>query len=333
MARTQRSTKVRRSTYHIAYDMEEPRLRRSKSAHKPLIPAIGRRRPKLAVATPPPVLMRREIPTRPVSEGKNTRARRRFDIALPFPGAEMSLPILPALHLSWRILSALMVVAAVAGLYFLWTLPQFRVTGMQVSGLHRVTLADVETVVSLPDQPVFTVDPTHIKQSLQQAFPEMSAITVEVRLPAAVIVNIAERTPVIDWNDGDREVWVDQTGMAYPPRGDPGRLVVMQGSIDSQAITNTMHSAVQFVDPQMVQAILDIKSMAPKKATIVYDGEHGLGWDDARGWQVFFGLDVTNMDTKLLVYSALVKKLKADGVEPAFISVEYANAPYYRMER
>jgi cell division septal protein FtsQ len=277
--------------------------------------------------------MRREIPSRAVSEGKNTRARRRFDIALPFPGAEMSLPILPALHLSWRILSGLMVMAVVAIVYFLWTYPLFRVTGMQVSGLHRVTLADVETVVSLPDQPVFTVDPTRIKQSLQQAFPEMSAITVEVHLPAAVIVNIAERTPVIDWNDGDREVWVDQTGMAFPPRGDPGRLVIMQGKIDSAVITSTVRSAVQLVDPQMVTAILDIKSLAPKKATIVYDGEHGLGWDDSRGWQVFFGMDISNMDTKLLVYKALVKKLKADGVDPAFISVEYANAPYYRMER
>jgi cell division septal protein FtsQ len=268
-----------------------------------------------------------------VPKAKNTRARRRFDIALPFPGAEMSLPKLPAFHLSWRILSSLMVVAAAAALYLLWTYPLFRVTGLQVNGLNRMKSADVETVIGLKDQPVFAVDPGRIKQNLQQAFPEMSAITVEVRLPAAVIVNIAERTPVIDWNDGDRELWVDQTGMAYTPRGDPGHLVVLDGKISRSVITSTLHAAVQFVDPQLVTAILNIKSMAPKKTTIVYDKEHGFGWDDTRGWQVFFGMDITNMDTKLLVYKALVKKLKADGVDPAFISVEYANAPYYRMER
>ena len=110
-------------------------------------------------------------------------------------------------------------------------------------------------------------------------------------------------------------------------------MVVLKGKIAQSVISSTLDSAVQFVDPQMVTAILNIKSMAPKKATMVYDKDHGLGWNDARGWQVFFGMDITNMDSKLLVYEALVKKLKADGVAPAFISVEYANAPYYRMER
>jgi hypothetical protein len=333
MARNERSTKARRATYDIAYDMEQPRLRRTKNAHKPLIPSKGRRHPKIAVATPPPVVVRREIPSRPVAEKKHTRARRRFDVALPFPGAEMSLPRLPALHVSWRILSGLMVMALVSALYFLWTLPMFRVPAPQVSGLNRITLADVETVIGQSDQPVFTVDPSRIRQDMQQAFPEMSAITVEVHLPAAVIVNITERTPLIDWKDGDREVWVDQQGMAFPPRGDPGKLIVVEGQIDTTVITSTANTATQFIDPQMVIAIQDLASLAPKKATIMYDPDHGLGWSDARGWEVYFGFDVNDMDTKMSVYSALVKKLKADGVQPAFISVEYANAPYYRMER
>jgi cell division protein FtsQ len=313
--------------------MEEPRLRRSKGARKPLIPSIGRRRPKTAVATPPPVVMRREIPTRPIAEKKHTRARRRFDVALPFPGAEVSLPALPALHLSWRILSGLMVMVLVASLYLLWTMPMFHVSGPKVSGLERVTLADVETVIGLSDQPVFTVNPAEIRQDLQQAFPEMSAITVEVRLPAIVLVDVAERTPLIAWKDGDRELWVDAQGVAFPPRGDPGALVTVEGRISSPVITSTLRNASQFVDPQMVTAVLEMAGMAPKKAHIIYDADHGLGWNDARGWEVYFGMDVNDMDTKLLVYKALVKKLKADGVEPAFISVEYANAPYYRMER
>lgn len=333
MARSKRPNRVRRSTYSVAYDIEEPRLRRSKAAHKPLLPSLGRRRPKIAVATPPPVVMRREIPTRTAAESKHTRARRRFDVALPIPGAEMSFPMLPALHLSWRWLSGLMVMALVAALYFLWTLPMFRVSEPEITGLQRVTLADVQTVIGLSNQPVFMVNPSGIKEDLQQAFPEMSAITVEVRLPAAVIVDVAERTPAIDWKDGDREVWVDQQGVAFPPRGDPGKLVVVEGQINSQVITSTVRTATQFVDPQMVVAILETASLAPKKATIIYDAEHGLGWKDTRGWQVYFGMDTSNIDVKLLVYQALVKKLKADGVQPAFISVEYANAPYYRMER
>jgi cell division septal protein FtsQ len=322
-----------RRTYQIAYDIEEPRIRRSRGAHKRISPSKGRKRPKTAVVTPPPVVVRREIPAHPVSEKRHTRARRRFDVALPIPGAEISLPMLPALHLSWRILSGVMVMVLVSSLYLLWTMPTFRVPGPQVSGLQRITLADVETVIGLSDQPVFTVDPNSIQQDLQQAFPEMSAITVEVHLPAAVIVNVAERTPLIDWKDGDREVWVDGNGVAFPPRGEAGKLVVVEGQIDMPVITGTVRTAAPFVDPKMVSAVLEMAKLAPKKATIIYDADHGLGWNDARGWQVFFGLDVNNMDTKLMVYQALVKKLKADGVEPAFVSVEYADAPYYRMER
>lgn len=310
-------------------------MRRTKGGLKGLLPSKGHghKRPRTAVITPPPVVVRREIPAPAAVEHRHTRSRRRFDVALPIPGAEMSLPRLPVLHVSWRILSGMMVVAFITVLYLFWTLPMFQVHAPKVNGLQRITLADVNTVIGLSNQPVFTVDPAAIRQNLQQAFPEMSAITVEVRLPATVVINLAERTPLIDWKDGDREVWVDQQGIAFPPRGDPGKLVVVEGQIDSGVVTDTARTAVPFISPQMVSAVLDMASLAPKKASIIYDPDHGLGWSDARGWEVYFGLDVSNMDTKLLIYKALVKQLKANGVQPAFISVEYANAPYYRMER
>jgi hypothetical protein len=36
---------------------------------------------------------------------------------------------------------------------------------------------------------------------------------------------------------------------------------------------------------------------------------------------------------KLTVYEAIVARMAYDGIQPALISVEYAHAPYYRMER
>jgi hypothetical protein len=36
---------------------------------------------------------------------------------------------------------------------------------------------------------------------------------------------------------------------------------------------------------------------------------------------------------KLLVYKAFVKKIKDEGITPAFINLEHVHAPYYRMER
>ncbi len=65
--------------------------------------------------------------------------------------------------------------------------------------------------------------------------------------------------------------------------------------------------------------------------TVEYDPKYGLGWPDSRGWKVFFGTNVSDMPLKLQVYKSLVDSLAQKGIQPAFISVQYANAPYYRM--
>jgi hypothetical protein len=71
----------------------------------------------------------------------------------------------------------------------------------------------------------------------------------------------------------------------------------------------------------------------PADTLLVYDSEHGLGWNDPNGWEVFFGAEDQDMEMKLMVYQALVDRLQSEGIQPALISVEYVHAPYYRMER
>ena len=66
---------------------------------------------------------------------------------------------------------------------------------------------------------------------------------------------------------------------------------------------------------------------------LVYDSVHGLGWNDPKGWEVYFGSEDQDMEMKLTVYQALVDRLENEGIQPAMISVEYVHAPYYRMER
>jgi hypothetical protein len=71
----------------------------------------------------------------------------------------------------------------------------------------------------------------------------------------------------------------------------------------------------------------------PDKTPLIYSEEHGLGWKDSRGWQVYFGKNTDGIETKLNVYRAIVKRLKKDGTHPSIISVENVHAPYYRVER
>jgi hypothetical protein len=83
----------------------------------------------------------------------------------------------------------------------------------------------------------------------------------------------------------------------------------------------------------LVNAILTISPEAPENTPIVYDSQHGLGWLDPRGWQVYFGSSDEDMALKLKVYLKTYKRLKKAGIRPALISVEHVHAPYYRLER
>ena len=80
---------------------------------------------------------------------------------------------------------------------------------------------------------------------------------------------------------------------------------------------------------EMIDAIFVLKTQAPVDTGLSYDGQHGFGWIDNRGWQVFFGTNVDDIELKFNVYHAIVDKLSSEGITPAFISVEYLHSPYY----
>jgi len=83
----------------------------------------------------------------------------------------------------------------------------------------------------------------------------------------------------------------------------------------------------------LVQAILTLGSQVPAETQLVYDAQHGLGWQDQSGWEVYFGLNTGEMEQKLLVYQGVADYLSSQGLQPELVSVAYTHAPYYRMER
>jgi len=69
----------------------------------------------------------------------------------------------------------------------------------------------------------------------------------------------------------------------------------------------------------------------PEGTTLIYEPDYGLGWDDSRGWKVYFGKTTGDMSMKITMYQALVDNLTQRGVAPSMVSVEYPNAPFYRL--
>lgn len=299
----------------------------------------SRRTPKATLPAQPPILIRGVV------EGINTprrqrgrKTKRRYDIALSTPGAEMRLPSLPRVSIGWRLLSGLLVIGLAGLIYLAWTDPAFEVTALQIKGLQRLNNQDIASVAGILGKPIYLVQPEKIQGAIQAAFPELVSVVVAVKIPAEVQIELVERQPILVWEQDGQTLWVDAFGVAFPPRGEDGPSVQVEAvgwPVPSKSEDNPQsgNAATQLLSVNMVDAILRIKEEAGKKATLVYDSQHGLGWKDSRGWEVFFGTDIEDVDIKMQIYKTLVKRLKKEQVRPELISVEFVNAPYYRLER
>lgn len=308
-------------------------LRKPRRSNKSALPLSGRKQTKPQRGLPP-VLVRGagSMAQAPVGR-KQERARRRYDVALSVPGAEVRLPALPELRFGWRLLSGLLVLVFAGMLYFAWTASMFQVGELQIQGMNRLTAADFDRVLAVSGEPIFTLDPGELKQELSLAFQDLSAVDVKIALPAEVVVEVAEREPVLRWSEQGREIWVDAQGYAFEPRGDPGELVAVEGLRPPMPAPAEGEVNPLFADPALVSAVVSMSAHLPPDTAVVYDHEHGLGWSDWHGWQVYFGFDMDQIDMKLKVYEALVENFDRRGIQPALISLEFIHAPYYRLER
>jgi hypothetical protein len=273
----------------------------------------------------------------PVRKPGKSRAKRRFDVTLNMPGAEMRLPSLPQISVDLRLFSGVLAAVLSVLLYQLWNSPSFRVDGANILGLQRLNSRDVNTVLDVRGESIFAIDPHVLEQKAREAFPEFASVKVDVGLPRNVDITVEERLPILTWHQEGRTVLVDANGVAFPQRelsaATPGVVIEAFSSPPVLQQAGTLEtSAAQFIPVEMVSAILSLSAQAPKDTSLVYDAKHGLGWKDSRGWDVYFG-NVKDIDMKLRVYNAMLQKFEKDGVQPVLISLEHVHAPYYRLEK
>ena len=299
-----------------------------------------RRSQRASNTTLPPVLVRGGIAASATkNRRKNKKTRRRYDIALNGQGAEMRLPSIPSVAFGWRLLSAFLVIALGYLVYTLWYSPIFTVSTLDVTGLVRLTNEEINSAADVIGKSIILVNPSKVEQDLSKAFPDLLNVSVEAQIPNEVAITLVERQAVIAWQQDGQTFWIDADGVAFAPRTEGGPGITVQGS-ELLSIAPPENEALedgevplQTIPVELVNAVLTISQEAPENTPIIYDNQHGLGWHDPRGWQVYFGDSGDQMDQKLKVYTKTYKRLKKAGIRPGLISVEYLHAPYYRLER
>ena len=270
-------------------------------------------------------------------------------------GVETRLPSMPRLKFSWQWVSGFMTFALLVVVILMIFLPTFKVQQVQVEGLQFLAQEDVQAVVTKAAGSIFTLDKNKIEKAVGLAFPDLTDINLKMDKTGKLVLSVTERQPVLAWQAGDLNAyWFDADGVAMPARGDSSSLLTVHSdcgipftkpilSINSpleyaymvlnrSVVPITQTDLINSLNPEVMQAVLDISTQMPAGTLLVYDNISGVGWQDPRGWKIFFGLDLKNIQFKLVEYQAIVDALSTQGISPNTISVAHIDSPYYRTK-
>ena len=162
---------------------------------------------------------------------------------------------------------------------------------------------------------------------------------------------------MIAWQTNDMLIWIDSEGYLIPAHGETEQLLTIQTNdapvyriifndetenfdniirdkpqIKQADDDQTFFSFPKQIDGSLLTAILQLNAWMPEESVLLYQEKRGIGWSDIRGWDVFIGSKLENINDKMLMYETIVRKLEEQGIQPSMVSVEFLHAPYFRLE-
>ena len=320
MSKKRELTRSEQVRQRRAERLVKEREQTAKRAVKPIVPVTSRT-PTIPIKSKPKLV---------------AKPRRQFNIALGLPDIHLHKPKISMprfhFHANWRIVSFILSALFGTMLYLALTHPYFYVPAATVLGNNRLSRDEINTVLGVTNKSIFTIQPDDIATRLLLNYPELASADVKVYLPNHVFVTVTERQPVILWQQDSGYTWVDETGVAFRPRGTADGLVIVSAvDIPPAGSPSDTFAPTPFMQAELVDSIITLAPSVPTGSTLVYDSAKGLGWVDPRGWEVAFGTGAVNMPLKLSVYNSLVDSLTSRNLKPEFINVVYPDAPFYRM--
>jgi hypothetical protein len=293
-------------------------------------PAVPSRRPSTIAGLFLPVEPR--VDPRRRQARSSTNARQQYEFGFSAANTRVRAPAITLPEFNMRWISAILTAALLFALYSLWNSSMFAFAGAEVSGNIRLGTLEINTALHLEDEPIFKAVPSQLETSLRAAFPELKTVKVRVVLPNRIIVEVTERTPVLAWYQNDALALVDVNGIIFPPRGTAEGLinVVAAGAPPIQLDETIPVYEQPYVPPEMVRALIAMAPHVPAGVPMVYDPQYGMGWQDTRGWQVFFGQTTEDITLKIEAYQAIVDMLVREGRQPTLISLAYLDSPFYK---
>lgn len=226
-----------------------------------------------------------------------------------------------------RLVSGLIVVCSLVLLAMFIGSDAFYVHSVAVSGLQYLTKEEVFALTDIANMHIFWVDPAQVRAGILRS-PTVAEADVQVGWPPLMVrIAIQERQPALVWEQAGVATWVDVQGRVMLMREDRPDLMRIVDIVTEGPLGPDVR-----VDAAAVAGALQLKSMYPNIERMMYHPDRGLGYQDGRGWEAWFGTG-TDMPEKILVYNAIVGNLLARGKQPALLNVANPDAPYYSEVR
>jgi cell division septal protein FtsQ len=250
---------------------------------------------------------------------------RRYDTA----GAMGTLGALPRprarkLSRRWALLGVLVLLVLGVVLYVSFS-DTFYVTRVGVVGNTRTAPLEILQASNIGGEHILWVSHADAERRIVQGIPSIKSARVDCQLPNRCVIKVQEREPLVAWQFGRAVTWLDDDGVAFAALGqgeENANLIVVE------ALQGPALLPGEEADPKLVKAVLAVIHEIPDVRHYRYSSEHGLEFDDARGFPIYLGLG-ENMADRAMIWKSLRAQLAQNGVTPKFVDLRFALAPYY----
>jgi hypothetical protein len=226
---------------------------------------------------------------------------------------------------SWRVFSAMIVLSLIGLLALFFIAPFFYIHTIAVGGLRYVSKEEVFALSGIANTHVFWIDPEEVRRSVLRS-PTIADATVTIGWPPNMVqIIVREREPAVIWEQASVPAWVDVQGRVMQQREDRTDLVRIVSDDSEGPIGQNV-----LIPLDIVTGALQLKALRPNIEVLRYNAEKGLGYQDGRGWQAWFGVG-TNMPERLTIYESIVENLVSRGITPGEVNVVNPDAPYYSV--
>jgi len=226
-----------------------------------------------------------------------------------------------------RIVSGLVLVAALAAATYVATAPQFRVRDIRVTGVQMLKPAEVIALSGAAERMIWAVDTVRIAAVLA-ANHYVEGVSVHAYLPDRLDIVITERRPDIRWVAGGQAFLVDATGLVLgrPAAGDDAADVLAVQDLSGQPIEPGTRIDVSVLNLCRELALRLSDERGVSIATITWHPIDGVVVTTLAQQRIVIG-DDSRLDEKI----AVIRWLHDEQIAYTSLDVR-PEAPYYRTD-